>query len=237
MLRAILLPIHITAGVAAISSGFVALYSGKGSKLHTKSGIIFVYSMLTMAVCGSLLASFVKPNPGNVLAGMFTFYFVTTALLTVRPRFALSRHVDVACLLLVIAVGSAHATFAVQALRSTTGTRFGFPPQPFLMFASVAFLAILGDLRTLIRGPLQGSKRIARHLWRMCFGMFIATASFFLGQAKIFPKPIRIIPLLAVPVLLVLITMFYWMWRVRLRHNLRGLTTKKEAPAPALSIG
>lgn len=71
----------------------------------------------------------------------------------------------------------------------------------------------------------------------MCFGMFIATGSFFLGQAKLLPKELRIIPLLAIPVLLVLVTMFYWMWRVRLRRNLRGLATKTEAPTPGFAVG
>ena len=51
----------------------------------------------------------------------------------------------------------------------------------------------------------------------------IAALSFFIGQAKVFPEPIRIRPLLALPVLVVLVTMFYWLWRVRIRRSLRGL--------------
>jgi hypothetical protein len=51
-------------------------------------------------------------------------------------------------------------------------------------------------------------------LWRMCLAMFIATASFFLGQAKVLPESMRIFPLLAIPVVLVLILMFYWWVRV-----------------------
>jgi len=47
----------------------------------------------------------------------------------------------------------------------------------------------------------------------MCFALWIATTSFFLGQAKVFPEPIRIMPLLAIPVLLVLLLMFYWLVR------------------------
>lgn len=48
----------------------------------------------------------------------------------------------------------------------------------------------------------------------MGFAMFMATGSFFLGQAKIFPEPIRKLPLLAVPVLLVVVTVLYWIVRV-----------------------
>ena len=44
--------------------------------------------------------------------------------------------------------------------------------------------------------------------------LFVASGSFFLGQAKIFPKPMRIYPLLAIPALLPLALMLYWLVRV-----------------------
>jgi hypothetical protein len=56
----------------------------------------------------------------------------------------------------------------------------------------------------------------------MCFAMFIASGSFFLGQAKVIPKPIRIMPLLAVPALLPLVLMFYWLVRVRFTQRYPG---------------
>ena len=57
----------------------------------------------------------------------------------------------------------------------------------------------------------------------MSFALFIAALSFFIGQAQVFPKPVRIMPLLALPVLAVLVTMVYWLWRVRVRRNVRGI--------------
>jgi hypothetical protein len=78
----------------------------------------------------------------------------------------------------------------------------------------VPLVAVLGDVRLILGRRLQGAPRIARHLWRMCFALFIASGSFFLGQAKVIPKPIRILPLLAIPALLPLVMMFYWMARV-----------------------
>jgi hypothetical protein len=47
--------------------------------------------------------------------------------------------------------------------------------------------------------------------------------SFFIRQAKVIPKPIRIPGLLALPVLAVLVTMLYWLWRVRVRRSVRGV--------------
>jgi hypothetical protein len=48
----------------------------------------------------------------------------------------------------------------------------------------------------------------------MCFSLFIASGSFFLGQAKVIPRPIRIVPLLAIPAILPLVLMIYWLARV-----------------------
>jgi len=54
----------------------------------------------------------------------------------------------------------------------------------------VMLLAAAGDVRMLIRHGISGAKRIRRHLWRMCFGLFIATGSFFLGPAN---RPLRLL--------------------------------------------
>src|SRR5678815_1942852 len=91
----------------------------------------------------------------------------------------------------------------------------------FFLFGTVGTLAGASDIRILRSGPLKGASRIARHLWRMTFALFIAALSFFIGQAKVIPKPIRITPLLMTPVLVVLVTMLYWLWRVRIRKGWR----------------
>jgi hypothetical protein len=86
---------------------------------------------------------------------------------------------------------------------------------PPLVVGTVILLAAIGDLRAIRAGGLQGSRRLARHLWRMCFGLFIATGSFFLGQMKFIPEPVRIVPLLLVLAFAPILFLFYWMWRVR----------------------
>ena len=94
---------------------------------------------------------------------------------------------------------------------------------PFVMFGVVGLLASIGDIQVIRSGARKGPARLARHLWRMSFALFIAALSFFIGQAKVIPEPIRIRPLLALPVVAVLVTMFYWLWRVRVRRNVRGI--------------
>jgi hypothetical protein len=57
----------------------------------------------------------------------------------------------------------------------------------------------------------------------MCFGLFVATGSFFLGQMKFIPEPVRIVPLLLALAFAPILFLFYWMWRVRVRGRLTGV--------------
>jgi peptidoglycan/LPS O-acetylase OafA/YrhL len=114
-----------------------------------------------------------------------------------------------------IAVGAAAIKIGFDAVNGGTGKMNGVPAGMMFLFGTVALLAASGDIRMMRAGGLQGAQRIARHLWRMCFSLFIASGSFFLGQAKVIPKPIRILPLLVIPALLPLALMLYWLARVR----------------------
>ena len=214
--------VHIVAGGLALISGFVALYVVKGAQLHRKSGMLFVYAMLTMCVAGFVLAVGRNKAPAvNIPAALLTAYLVITSLTTVRPT-AGSRWLHVGGMLAVFAVSLVDLKFGVEALASG-GMRNGIPAFPFFMFGVVGLMASGGDARLMRSGVLTGAPRLARHLWRMCFALFIAALSFFLGQAKVIPKPIRIPALLALPVLAILVTMLYWLWRVRIRRSFRGI--------------
>ena len=102
----------------------------------------------------------------------------------------------------------------VGAARSATVKMHGIPPVVYFMFGTVALLAAFGDLRVMRSWGTHGGFRIKRHLWRMCFALFIATASFFLGPSQRLPGFLRGSPLRPIPVLLVLAVMFFWLARV-----------------------
>src|SRR6185295_18716878 len=96
-----------------------------------------------------------------------------------------------------------------------------FPMHFFL--ATIWILAAIGDVRVARFGALRGGPRLARHLWRMCFALFIAAGSFFSIRsrvAKILPEPFTTAPMRALPILLLFVAMFYWLWRVRARRPL-----------------
>lgn len=229
-----LLPIHIVAGVTGIVAGFVALYALKGAKLHRKSGMVFVYAILTLAITGVVMAA-MKHQIGNVVGGSLTFYLVATGLLTVRPRDDKPHWADALAVVIALAVCALAIRFGLDALNSPTGTIDGEPAAPGFVFAGIALLAAAGDVRMMFARGLHGTQRLIRHLWRMCFAMFIVTGSFFLGQAKVFPKPIRIFPLLAIPVVLVLVLLVYWLVRVWFTRWQPPRGTDPSAPVRELS--
>jgi hypothetical protein len=233
MIARVTLLLHIAAGAVGLVSGFVALYSAKGAPLHRRVGTAFVYAMLTMCAAGLAIAVGRGVAPAiNVPAAVITASLVITALTTVRPPSAASRALDRAATIACLGVGVGTAAYAIAALAG--GARRGAAPAiPFLMFGVVGLLAAAGDVRVMRGGALTGARRLARHLWRMSFALFIAALSFFVGQAKVIPEPLRVRPLLALPVLAVLATMLYWLWRVRVRQSFRGVV-RVTAPGAAL---
>ena len=211
-----LLPVHVIGGLVGIVAGFVALAALKGGRRHRRSGMVFVYAMLTMSATGAAIALLKSNGWGTAMDGFLAFYLVTTGLLASRRRVTGFQWTDLAALLMAVTLGVTYYTFGFQAVSSPSGKAYGYSSSLYFVFGTVTWLAAFGDARVLVRG-IQGSRRLARHVWRMCFAMFIATASFFLGQAKVIPKPLRIMPLLWIPVLVVLGMMLYWLVRLRLK--------------------
>src|SRR5215831_1551708 len=215
--------VHVAAGMAGLLTGFAAVFAAKGGRLHRKSGMIFVYAMVTMGLFGLAIAAY-EGKPSSVIGGLFTAYLVFTAMTAARPLDLETRAVTVSLMLLVFALAVADVTLGVQAIRRPTMTVDGVPAPMIFFMGSVASLAGVGDLRLLLSGGISRARRIARHSWRMCFGLFIASGSFFLGQMRFLPSALRIPWLLAVPALAPLVVLLYWMWRVRGRGRLPAHT-------------
>jgi len=211
----LVLPIHVAAGGLALVLGAVALLVKKGGTTHRRSGLLFVCAMLVSGISAAIL--------GNVGGGVMTVYFVGTALTTVRPVSAWSRTFNVAALMVVVGLALLTIVGGVKAFNSPGGFLNGVPFVMHFFLATVMLLAAAGDVRIMRFGVPRGGPRLARHLWRMCFALFIAAGSFFSIRervAKILPEPFTTAPMRALPILLVFGAMFYWLWRVRGRRTL-----------------
>jgi uncharacterized membrane protein len=219
--------------------GATALLSRKGGTIHRRSGLLFVYAMLVMGTSASILAFLKSPTDSNVLGGFMTAYFVGTALTTVRPVSSWTRRINVAALTVAVGLAFIDIAAGVKAFNSPDGVLNGAPFVMLFFLATVMILAAAGDVRIMRFGMLRGGPRLARHLWRMCFALFIAAGSFFSIRArvaKILPEPFTTAPMRALPILLLFAAMFYWLWRVRnrrtlpvlLRHHSIALATRAE---------
>ena len=228
-----LLPIHIAAGGLAIILGAVALLAKKGGTLHRRSGLLFVGAMLVMGVSAAILGLRNGLADGNVMAAIMTAYFVGTAWTTVRPPSPWTRRINAAALAVAVGLALLAIVGGVRMVDSPLLSPGGVPFRTIgvmsFVLATALLLAAAGDLRIMRSGMPRGGPRLARHLWRMCFALFIAAGSFFSIRervAKILPEPFTTGPMRALPILLLFGAMFYWLWRVR------GRRPPPPAPAP-----
>jgi hypothetical protein len=210
-----MLSVHIAGGLVGLLSGAAAMTLRKGSRWHGMAGNVFSASMLVMSAAATYLA-IVKHQSGNILGGIFTFYLVTTAWLTARRKKGIPGTLDWAALLIAAPVGTVVFIYGLEKLFGIIVPQDGVPAGMTLFMGSVMLLAAAGDIRMIVRGGIAGRQRITRHLWRMCFGFFIATGSFFLSQAfKLFPAMISVRGAFVVPAILPLVSLIFWVIRIR----------------------
>ncbi len=213
-MRLPLLILHISAGIVGILSGTAAMIYRKGSRRHAQSGNVFVIAMMTMAASAIPLA-IMKHQPNNVGGGILTLYMISTAWFTARRRNSGSNIFDWVGFLVAFAIGALSLAHAYAVITGKMAMEAGVLPGMDIFMGSIMLLAAAGDLRMILRG-VSGVQRISRHLWRMCFGLFIASGSFFLGQGtRVFPLWLQQSNVLMIPAILPLVLLIFWMVRVR----------------------
>ena len=225
---------HICGGTLGLLSGTAAMSFRKGSARHVLAGKVFVASMLTMGAFAVYLA-ITRHQPNNIGGGILTVYLIGTAWLTARRRDGETSRWDWIVLLIPLALGILTWMNGIKVLRSGANSQDGVPVGMSFFMGSVMLLASAGDVRMLVRGGVLGAKRIARHLWRMCFGLFIASGSFFLGPSN---RPLRLLSavglgqhlppalfstsLYLILTVLPLILLIFWLVRVRFANAYNG---------------
>jgi len=216
----IVLVLHIGGGSLGIVSGFAALAFRKGSSAHRAAGNIFFVAMLTMSAIGAIVSPMLHDRI-SATAGVLTFYLVATAWATaLRKEGTIGRFEPIAAIV-PFAVMIAGAIFIMLAANDPSGTIDKQPPQAMYIFLIVGAIAAAGDVHVLVRRGISGAQRIARHLWRMCFALFVAAGSFFLGQQQVFPKEWRGSAWLFLPALAPLALMLFWLARTYLTRASR----------------
>jgi len=242
-----ILLIHICAGTLGLLSGTAALCFRKGSPRHILAGRIFVASMLTMAV-GAVYLAIVRHQPNNIGGGIITFYLIGTAWLTARRRDGETSNFDWALMLIPLTLGILTWMSGIKVVRSGASSQDGVPVGMTFFMGSVMLLAGAGDVRMLLGGGVAGARRIARHLWRMCFGLFIAAGAFFMGASN---RPLRLLSavglgqhlpralfsmtLYMVLTILPLVLLIFWLVRVRFTSAFQKRSMQLASATPDLT--
>jgi hypothetical protein len=204
--------------------------------------------MLIMAV-GAVYLAIVKNQPNNLGGGILTFYLIATAWLTAQRGDGTTSRWDWVVALVPLTLGILNWMNGIDVLRAGHSSQNGVPVGMIFFMGSVCLLAASGDVRMLLRGGVSGTQRIARHLWRMCFGLFIAAGSFFLGPSN---RPLRLLSsvglgkyvpaaffsttLYLVLTILPLVLLIFWLARVRFTNTFKKIASLYRTPenAPAL---
>jgi hypothetical protein len=213
---AALLWLHIGGGTLGMLSGAAALAFRKGARLHRMAGKVFFASMFVTYLIGAGVAPFLEEGQRpNFVAGIMALYLLVTGWRTARQRETKGGIAEGVGLVIALAVAGTGAVFMQMGAASSAGTIDGSPPQAFILFTVAGLLAAGGELNVLLRRGITGTARIARHLWRMCFSLFIASGSFFLGQMQVLPESLRNSAFPFAAAFAPLLVMLFWLVWVR----------------------
>lgn len=215
-LQSLLVITHVAFGTLAVLAGAIALAVKKGAVVHVNAGRLFAVVMIGSSALGAILG-LLKPEQLYITfhAGILGVTLIASSWMAARStsgkRASLVDAIAVVNLLNTIALIS----IGWFALGQTDGSYLGFAGEDYLFLAVMAGIAAVADVSLLFRTTLSNHHRIARHLWRMCFGFFIAAGSAFTGPgASVFPEVVQSSGVLSLPELFIFLLMVFWLARV-----------------------
>lgn len=206
---------HILTGAFAVAAGAFALGVRKGSHGHIAAGRSFAVLMAVSSGLGAWLGLLrFETLYITFHAGVLSLYLIASGWLTAREPSGRVGLAGTALGALNLANFVGLVTLGFLARSAEQGAYLGFAAENYFFLAGMAGIGVAGDASLLVRKGLSQCHRIARHLWRMCFGFFIAAGSAFTGPgAEVFPEAVRQSGLLSLPELLIILLMLFWLAR------------------------
>ena len=160
----ILLPIHILAGIIALTSAALSVSSEKGKRLHVLSGKAYFWGMATIFLT-AIPMSIISSNIFLFLIAIFAFYLAFAGMRFARNRKGIATTLDWIAVSLVILSGLGMLILAA--------IFFSNDDSQYIVLLVFGFLAItLGyaDFKSYKNNTATGKERISRHLSNMMGG-------------------------------------------------------------------
>lgn len=180
---------HIVFGTIGFLFGYLALFSKKGSYLHKKSGIIFVFSMV-FSVLLSILITFIPKHENLflVLIGCFTFYLVFSGFRALQFKTKSISLLDKIMSCSLFFVGLFMCMQAV--VRAIYSQKLNLL---FLFFGATCLLLSWADYRFYKQVKLN---YLTQHISRMIGGLIAATTAFIVAGLHLTQPLFWIVPTL-----------------------------------------
>ena len=172
-LLTLLLITHIATGFTALLVGLIPMFSQKGSRLHNRAGLVYVYCMITVAVTALLLCGL---QPFKMLRlfltgiAVFSFYMCFTGWRATKNKTGRLTPLDQILTYSTLLVGTAMVGFGLYLL---TQRGLSFLPIVFTFFGVLTGRFAWQDIRQQQQPTLKMSWYF-QHFTRMA-GSYIAT--------------------------------------------------------------
>ncbi|MCU0426764.1 MAG: DUF2306 domain-containing protein [Candidatus Kapabacteria bacterium] len=231
--------LHILCGTIAFGTGLIAIVAPKGKTLHRKNGIVYVWSMVGVALT-ALLMSFAKPELMRffVPLSFFTLQLTLTGWRALeRKNIRASQAVQIAKIDWIIAIASllSGAVFiGLGAVRFANGGQMGMVSMVFGVIGLVLALRDIRRFRRIMNGkPVQRMEWFFAHLTLM-LGAYIATVTAVLVvNGRGLPPLVLWLGPTVVGGLAITVWRVYYTKKFRLTTNNTVPQTPRQNPAPA----
>ncbi|MEZ0486831.1 DUF2306 domain-containing protein [Fibrella aquatica] len=172
-LLTLLLVTHIATGFTALVVGLIPMLAQKGSRLHNRAGLVYVYCMITVAVTALLLCGL---QPFKMMRlfltgiAVFSFYLCFTGWRAIKNKKGQQATLDIALTYATLVVGAAMIVVGTYLL---TQRGFSFMPIVFTFFGALTGRFAWQDYRQQSQPTLKMGCYF-QHFTRMG-GSYIAT--------------------------------------------------------------
>jgi len=209
----VLVAIHVVSGTLAVLAGAIAATVRKGRQTHIRAERWFVIFMTLSSLLGAALGLIrFEQFFITFFAGILGTYLVLSGWRAAHHGTASSAMFDAMLSAANLLTLGALASIGALALSRPDGQMFGFAGENYLFLAVMSGIAFLGDISQAVRKSMSRKHQIARHLWRMLLGFFIAAGSAFTGPgASVFPEAIQASGILSLPELSILLPMIFYL--------------------------
>lgn len=196
----ILLPIHIMAGAIALLCAALAVLSGKGTKIHVRSGRAYFWCMAAIFLT-AIPMSIIGSNVFLFLIAVFSFYLAFAGMRFARNRKGVATTLDwiAVCLMILSGIGM----WILAAIYFwDNNTQYIV----LLVFGLLAMALGYADLRSYRDRTATGKERVSRHLTNMMGGTIAVITAVLVVNVEL--EPIWIWWVL--PTALITPVIFWW---------------------------